>query len=135
MKSILPKKAKRWLGAALAFAVTASFAATPDALIHRWSFNNSLEDTGSIGGMTVTLQGNAALYNKTSVRVQRGGDPVELGANPIPSDLRGVGHADVAGHLSRHVLPRRAQQHQRQGLDGRVSGLQADQLYRRIWRG
>ncbi len=87
MKSILPQKAKRWLGAALAFAVTASFAATPDALIHRWSFNNSLEDTGSIGGMTVTLQGNAALYNKTSVRVQRGGDPVELGANPIPSDL------------------------------------------------
>ena len=66
---------------------TAAFAATPDALIHRWSFNNSLEDTGSIGGMTVTLQGNAALYNKTCVRVQRGGDPVELGANPIPSDL------------------------------------------------
>ncbi|MBQ1428076.1 MAG: hypothetical protein IIZ06_00260, partial [Kiritimatiellae bacterium] len=87
MKSILPQKAKRWLGAALAFAVTASFAATPDALIHRWSFNNSLEDTGSIGGMTAVLGGNAALYNKTCVRVQRGGDPVELGANPIPSSL------------------------------------------------
>ena len=90
MKSILPQKAKRWLGAALAFAVTAAFAATPNALIHRWSFNNSLEDTGSIGGMTATLGGNAALYNKTTVRVNAGGNGtswVELGANPIPSDL------------------------------------------------
>ena len=90
MKSILLQKAKRWLGAALAFAVTASFAATPDALIHRWSFNNSLEDTGSIGGMTATLGGNAALYNKTTVRVNAGGNGtswVELGANPIPSSL------------------------------------------------
>ncbi|MBQ5531600.1 MAG: hypothetical protein IIT98_06320, partial [Kiritimatiellae bacterium] len=61
-----------------------------EALIHRWSFNNSLEDTGSIGGMTAVLGGNAALYNNTSVRVNAGGDGtswVELGANPIPSDL------------------------------------------------
>ena len=86
-KTIQFKKAKRSLIAALAFAATAAFAAVPDALIHRWSFNNSLEDTGSIGGKTAVLGGNAALYGETSVRVQRGGDPVELGANPIPSDL------------------------------------------------
>ena len=89
MKTML-HKAKRWLGAALAFAVTAAFAATPDALIHRWSFNNSLEDTGSIGGMTAVLGGNAALYNKTTVRVNAGGNGtswVELGGNPIPSSL------------------------------------------------
>ena len=70
--------------------MTATFAAAPDALIHRWSFNNSLEDTGSIGGKTAVLGGNAALYGDSSVRVNRGnkGDSnVNLGANPIPSDL------------------------------------------------
>ena len=87
MKSML-QKAKRSLVAALAFAATATFAAAPDALIHRWSFNNSLEDSGSIGGKTAVLGGNAALTDDgTSVRLTRGGDPVELGANPIPSDL------------------------------------------------
>ncbi|MBQ5530809.1 MAG: hypothetical protein IIT98_02255, partial [Kiritimatiellae bacterium] len=80
-------KASKLIAMAAVATTATAFAATPDALIHRWSFNNSLEDTGSIGGMTATLGGNAALYNKTSVRVQRGGDPVELGANPIPSDL------------------------------------------------
>ncbi|MBQ5530586.1 MAG: hypothetical protein IIT98_01075, partial [Kiritimatiellae bacterium] len=68
----------------------ASFADVPEALIHRWSFNNSLEDTGSIGGKTAVLGDNAALYGGSSVRVNRGskGDSnVNLGANPIPSDL------------------------------------------------
>ena len=64
MKSILPQKAKRSLVAALAFTVSAAFAATPDALIHRWSFNNSLEDTGSLSSTDpkpAVLGGNAAL--------------------------------------------------------------------------
>lgn len=63
---------------------------SPDALIHRWSFNNSLEDTGSIGGMTAKLGGNASFVNGSSVRVNAGSNNssyVELGANPIPSSL------------------------------------------------
>ena len=74
----------------LATGFAASPAAADDALIHRWSFNNSLEDSGSIGGKTAVLGGNAALYGETSVRVNAGGNGtswVELGANPIPSDL------------------------------------------------
>lgn len=69
----------------------------PEDLIHRWSFNDiaedggvGLSDTGSIGGMTAALYGNAELVGSRSVRIHAG-DPdssyVELGANPIPSEL------------------------------------------------
>ena len=61
-------------------------------LLHRWSFNGNLSDTGFLGGKDATLQGSVTYTNNnTEIRLTDGSGNnrswVSLGSNIIPASL------------------------------------------------
>ena len=84
--------------AAVALPSYADSIPTADNLVHRWSFNGNLNDTGSGTHQTATIQpSGSTLVTCSSTALQVAGDPanrhtgyLNLGTNLLPSDSNGV---------------------------------------------